>query len=117
MAWTFGPLLLDGANHTVDSAIKETEFESGPARIKRVSTDQVNRITGSVYLPDAAAVQAWWAHWEGDANFGADWFTMPLKTEGVSATHTVRAKSPRVAPFERGYRLSLAIETRQRVIS
>lgn len=118
MAWTFGPLLREGYGHNVESTFIETRLESGPAHRKRFSSDQVNIITGSVFLADASAVQAFWTHWDGDANQGADWFDMPITTQGVSVTHEVRISSPKVSPYASGgWRASLNVETRERLTS
>ena len=117
MAWTFGPLLIEGNLHTVDPVTVETPFEAGPPRKKRVSTDETNRVLGTVYLPDAATLQAWWVHWEGDANYGADYFDMPLHIQGVSADHSCRISNPQLTKRGTGYFLTLAVETQERLTS
>ncbi|MCR9260784.1 MAG: hypothetical protein NXH95_13740 [Pseudomonadaceae bacterium] len=114
MPWPLGPLLKDGHVHSVEPTTIRTEFETGPARKKRFSSDQVNRLSGSVYLPNQLAVETFWTHWDGEANQGADWFDMPIVTQGVEVDHEVRIDNPQIIPYGRGYRLSIDVETRER---
>jgi hypothetical protein len=117
MAWTLGPLLLEGWSVSPDGSFISTEFESGPPRRKVYSTDETNRLPGNFYLSSATQVQAFWTFWAGEANRGADWFDMPINTQGVSVTHEVRIDSPRITRLGRGYRLTCNIETRERLAS
>ena len=116
MAWppSLPPLLQEGYSHSVQAAVIETEVAAGPSRRKRISSDNINIVRGSVYLENETAVQTWWAHWDGEANHGASWFDMPIVTQGVNVVHEVRINNPTLARMGRGWRLSLDIETRDR---
>lgn len=118
MAWNLNPFLRNGYSHGVDARVISTQMDAGPDRKKRYSSDDTNKVSGSVFLPNAAAVQSWWAFWEGEANRGASWFDMPVVTMGVQVIHEVRIdypnSEPRVVPYATGFRLTMTIETRER---
>lgn len=92
--------------------IKRTEMESGPARVKRTSSDYTTFISVRVYLTDAQ-LDEYRTHLEGEANFGASWFEMPIITRGNLVTHLVRIMSSDLERTGQGWMLSMQLETRE----
>ena len=98
MAGPGPPLLVNGFSVSSEPNVRETKMESGPSRRQLLSTSEKIRINATFRLDSAQAVQDFWDFWEGEANYGAAWFSMPMWTRGVQANHTVRISDPKIVP-------------------
>ena len=115
MAWTLPKLERSNKNVSVAPKVIRTQFETGPVRVRRISSKDDISVTGSVVLTSAQLAQ-YWTFFEGEANHGADWFQMPMITTGTVQTHTVRIQSHSIVPIGLGHhRVSLNLEVRDRV--
>lgn len=115
MPWTFGPLLITGRNDRAIPNVRRTQMEQGPDRRKRISTLDKHEVRGGFYLASSADVDAFWSFWDGEANHGASWFDMDIRTRSNFVTHEVRISDPDISKQGRGFLLTVMIEVRQRL--
>lgn len=96
--------------------IVRTEMESGPAQVVRVATGYVSDFTVQLLI-DSDQYKTLMSFWDYSAGAGADWFTMPLDSDGDIAWHRVRIKNgiSRTPVRHNLYRASFEVETEDRV--
>ena len=93
----------------------KTEMESGPARVSRISSSYTSTISVKFVL-DAAEIATLKTFFEGGANFGADWFNIPIDTGAGLVDHRSRfVSAPQRVPIVPGYwTVSFNLETEER---
>lgn len=112
MAWTFGPLLQEGYGITVEANAIKTSMETGPQRIRRISSKTETILQTALFVANNAEKNQFFAYWEDEANQGVDWVEVPLLTKNVEVNHTVRLGKLSVAPAGLGWKTNMTIEVR-----
>ncbi len=85
-------------------------MESGPARVKRIATSYDTKLNVQVYLT-SAQLQTFRTFLETDANMGADWVDIPVITTLGCVDHLCRITDVNETKMERGWFVSLTLET------
>lgn len=115
MAWTFGPLLREGYGLTVEANTIKTSMETGPQRIRRISSTTENMLQAALFVPNNTTKNQFFTYWQNEANQGVDWVVVPLLTKNTQVNHTVRLGKLSVTPAGLGWKISMTIEVRDLV--
>lgn len=104
--------LLAGFSSSGQQPVRRLQMESGPDRVTRTSSQTV-RFNNTAWgqLTDRQ-VAAFWSFYEHEANAGADWVLIPVRTGNVVAPHLCRISSyPSQSRMGRGWQISFTVET------
>lgn len=104
--------LLAGFSSSGQQPVRRQQMESGPDRVTRVSSQSVRSNNVAWYLESAQQMAAFWSFYENEANAGADWVLIPVRTGNVVAPHLCRINSyPGQSRMGRGWQVSFSVET------
>lgn len=103
----------DSYGHQREPAWVRTDFETGPARVRRRYTAPWTRIAVG-WMMDAAMLQAFQDFYITTTNEGVDWFTMTLDLGYGMTAYTVRfASVPAINALDVGiWRVGAELERR-----
>lgn len=115
MAWpvSLPAPMLSGYAVKSKQPLRRTPMEAGPDRVQRISSVTMYTVTITLMLETLAQRQELIAFYDGEANAGATFVTIPLDTGHGKFNHSVRFTSePVPVPIGNGiYKVSCTVET------
>lgn len=117
MPWPLGVPKVEGYSMAEESPVIETEMEQGPVRTQRISNSYLTLVSVSCYATDAE-MSSFRTFYAGEAEFGAAFFDMPLKTTSSKQNHSVRImrNSVTVSYIKADlWYISMTVETREHI--
>ena len=115
MAWPISlpAPLLSGYVTKSKQPLRRTPMEAGPDRVQRISSVTMYKVTITMILNTLAQRQDLITFYDGEANAGATFVTIPIDTGHGKYNHSVRFTSePIPVPVGNGiYKVACTVET------
>lgn len=84
---------LSSYSPAVTDTRQTSSMSIGHSRVRRLSTQRVGNVQAKYYLSDGELTSLL-DFYDSEVNGGADWFTVPLKTDGPVTDHEARFRAP-----------------------